>query len=422
VYQVSTPAVLLRGRRQARAARRSGRRVHPTVVLLGLTSMLTDISSEMVVAVLPLYLVYAGTFSPLAFGLIDGLYQGATALVGLAGGFIGDRWHRHKEVAATGYGLSALTKLLLALAGTAVSTIGAIVLVDRVGKGIRTAPRDAMISLSTPRSDLGTAFGVHRALDTTGAMLGPIVAFAILAAAPLAFDSIFLVSFCLGVLGVGILVLLVDPRRTADDAQAPQRQPSLRGAFGLLRITRYRGLLVAGGALSLATASDAFIFLALQSELDLGTTLFPLLFVGSAGSFMLLAVPMGRIGDRFGRGRVLLGGYAVLLGVYAVLLLPVGGWLLLVAALGGLGAYYAATDGVLMALGSAVVPEHLRGSGLALLRTATSIARLLASVVFGAVWMLWGMDSAFVCFGVALAGATVLAALVLARTREPAHA
>ena len=421
MYQVSTSPALLRGHRRLWSRERSEPKVSRTVVLLGLTSLFTDISSEMVVTVLPLYLVYVGGFSPLAFGVIDGIYNGAVALVGLASGFVGDRTRRHKEVAATGYGLSAVCKLLLLTAGTAVSSIGAIVLLDRTGKGIRTAPRDAMISLSTPASQLGVAFGVHRALDTTGAMLGPLVAFGILAIAPLAFDSIFLVSFCLAVVGVAILVLLVEPRRVAAPAATPAPQQSLRGALGLLKIRRYRALLIAGGVLSLATASDAFIFLALQDDLDLGMSLFPLLFVGSAGMFMLLAVPMGRLADRFGRGRVLLIGYGLLMAVYATLLLPIGGWMLAAAALGLLGAYYAATDGVLMALGSAVVPEEVRGSGLALLRTATSLARLVASIAFGALWTLSGINVAILCFGIGLAAATALAAVLLAQSREPAY-
>ena len=275
MYQVSPPTAVLRGHRRLLSRGQSGTRVRRTVVLLGLTSLLTDISSEMVVTVLPLYLVYVGNFSPLAFGVIDGLYNGATAIVRLASGFIGDRWQRHKEVAASGYGLSAICKLLLIAVGTSVSAIGAVVLADRAGKGIRTAPRDAMISLSTPKEQLGTAFGVHRAMDTVGAMLGPLVAFAMLAIAPLAFDSIFLVSFCFAMLGLGILLLLVNGRDRAPGAVAPERPPSLRGAFALTRTPRYRALLIAGGALSLATASDAFVFLALQEKLDLGTSLFP---------------------------------------------------------------------------------------------------------------------------------------------------
>ncbi len=415
MYQVSDSTAVLRAHRRLLSRGRSEPKVSRTVVLLGLTSLLTDISSEMVVTVLPLYLVYVGGFSPLAFGLIDGLYNGATAIVRLASGFIGDRWRRHKEVAVTGYGISAVCKLLLLGVGTAVSAIGAVVLLDRAGKGIRTAPRDAMISLSTPKEQLGTAFGVHRAMDTTGAMLGPLLAFGLLALAPLAFHSIFLVSFCLAVLGVAVLVLFVQPRPPQTEAGVPAAAPSLRRALGLLADARYRRLVLAAGALSLATASDAFIFLVLQDQLDLGASLFPLLFVGSAGTYMLLAVPMGRLADRIGRGRVLLGGYALLLGVYLTLLAPVGGAVLLVATLGLLGAYYAATDGVMMALGSAVVPEELRGSGLALLGTATSAARLVASLAFGALWTIWGMDVAMACFAVALVAAATLTGVLLAR-------
>jgi MFS family permease len=421
VYQVSNSTALLRAHRRLLVGEQSGPRVARTVFLLGLTSLFTDISSEMVVTILPLYLVYVGGFSPLAFGVIDGLYNGASSLVGLASGFVGDRFRRHKEVAVTGYGLSAVCKLGLALVGTAVSAIGAIVLIDRTGKGIRTAPRDAMISLSTPESQLGAAFGVHRALDTTGAMIGPLLAFGILAAAPLAFNSIFLVSFCIAIVGLAILVLFVQPKDVAPDAAEPKPAPSLRGAFALLAIPRYRALLFAGGALSLATASDAFLFLALQKKLDIGTSLFPLLFVGSASTYMLLAVPMGKLADRIGRGRVLLGGYALLLTVYAAILVPAGGWIVLMVALGLLGAYYAATDGVLMALGSTIVPDEVRGSGLALVGTVTNIARLIASVVFGALWTVWGIHAAIACFGVALVAATALAALLLLRTREPAH-
>jgi MFS family permease len=415
VYQVSSPTTLLRGHRQLLTRRRAGTRVSRTVVLLGLTSLLTDISSEMVVAVLPLYLSYVGGFSPLAFGLVDGIYNGATAIVRLASGFIGDRWRRHKEVAAVGYGLSAVCKLLLFAVGTAVSAIAAVILVDRAGKGIRTAPRDAMISLSTPKDQLGTAFGVHRAMDTTGAMLGPLVAFGLLLIAPLAFDSIFLISFCLAALGFGVLVLLVQPRAAHADDEVPAK-PSLRAAAALLGDARYRALLIAGGALSLATASDAFIFLVLQEQLDLGTSLFPLLFVGSAGTYMLLAVPMGRLADRIGRGRVLLGGYALLLGTYAALLAPLGGWVLLVATLGMLGTYYAATDGVLMALGSSIVPEQTRGSGLAALGTVTSLMRFFASLAFGALWTVWGFDAALWCFAIMLLAAGGLSAFLL-RTR-----
>jgi MFS family permease len=423
VYQVSNVSSLLRGHRRLIDRSASAPRVSRTVVLLGLTSMLTDVASEMVVTVLPLYLVYAGHFSPAAFGFVDGIQRGAAALAGFASAFLGDRLRRHKEVAATGYGLSAIVKLGLATAGTALPAIGALVLMDRVGKGIRTAPRDAMISLSTPAEHLGVAFGVHRALDTTGAMVGPLLAFGILAVAANAYTSLFFVSFCIALVGVGILVLLVPGRETRADAGAPalvRRTVSLREALLVVRAPRFRALLVAAGALGLATASDAFVFLVLQDKLDLSLGLFPLLFIGMTSVYMLLAVPAGRLADRIGRARVLLGGYGLLLGVYGALLAPTSGPALIALALLLMGAYYAATDGVLAAMGSALVPEAVRGSGLALLNTTTGIAKLLSSIAFGALWTLTGTSVAIVVFGAALLVAMALAALTFARTRQAA--
>jgi MFS family permease len=420
VYQVSHASSLLHGHRRLLRGRAAGRPVSRTVLLLGLTSLFTDIASEMVVTVLPLYLVYVGQFSPVAFGFVDGIQRGAAALVGLASGFAGDRFRRHKEVAATGYGLSAVVKLGLATAGTALTAISALVLVDRIGKGIRTAPRDAMISLSTPKEELGAAFGVHRALDTTGAMLGPLLAFGILAVAVNAYTSVFVVSFCIAVIGVGIIVLLVPrPRRDREDqAQVAPRRVSLREALVVVRVARFRALVLAASALALATASDAFVFLVLQEKLDLSLGLFPLLFVGMTVVYMLLAVPLGRLADRIGRGRVLLGGYALLLGVYAALLAPFGGPLLVALVLVLMGSYYAATDGVLAAFASALVPDAVRGSGLALLNTTTGIAKLLSSVAFGALWTLTSTTTALAVFGAGLVVAMGLAALAFVRTRH----
>src|SRR5688572_8288189 len=191
MYKVESSGALVRAHRTL-TSRRTRRRVAPTVLLLGICSLLTDISSEMVATVLPLYLVSTLGFTPLQYGIVDGLYQGAAAFVRLAGGFIGDRRRRHKGVATFGYGLSAVCKLALAAVGSAFGAISAIIVFDRAGKGLRTAPRDAMISMSSREEDLGASFGIHRALDTTGALLGPLVAFGLLALAPGAFDSLFL--------------------------------------------------------------------------------------------------------------------------------------------------------------------------------------------------------------------------------------
>src|SRR4051812_12153304 len=381
-------------------------RVGGTVLLLGTCSLLTDISSEMVSAILPLYLVFTLGFTPLQYGVIDGIYQGAAALINLAAGFVGDRWRRHKIVAATGYGLSAVCKLGLAAVGGAWAGLSALILLDRTGKGIRTAPRDAMISLTAPKQELGFAFGVHRAMDTAGAMIGPVLAFGLLAASPNAFHSLFLLSFFIAILGFLVVTLLV---RQPEKRGAAREKPDLRAATHLLAGREFRSLAIAGSALGLATASDGFIYLTLKHTVDFDNRLFPLLATGTAVLYMLLAAPLGRVADRVGRGKVFMGGWVLLLAVYCVLMLPSPGTVGLIAVLALLGTYYAATDGVLMAMGSAHIPEALRGSGLALLGTATSIAKLLASVTFGALWTLVGLETTIAVFAAALVLAMLLA-------------
>jgi MFS family permease len=370
----------------------------------------------MVSAILPLYLVFTLGFSPLQYGVVDGIYQGAAALINLAAGYVGDRLRRHKIVAATGYGLSALCKLGLAAIGGAWAGLSALILLDRTGKGIRTAPRDAMISLTAPKQELGLAFGVHRAMDTAGAMIGPLLAFGLLAAAPGAFQQLFLISFLIALVGFGVITLLVREPQVRERERA--EKPDLKAAFHLLREPDFRSLTVAGSALALATASDGFIYLVLREQIDFGPSLFPLLATGTALVYMLLAAPLGRLSDRVGRGRVLLAGYAVLLALYGLLLVPGAGTLSLILVLALLGTYYAATDGVLAAMGSAWLPEELRGSGLALLGSFTSLARLFASVLFGVLWTLTSMQTAIAIFAVGL----VIALALVLRVSRLGHA
>jgi MFS family permease len=422
MYQIADAQILLGARKHLRSRGKEGVRVNRNVVLLGFTSLFTDISSEMVATILPLYLVYTRGLSLLQFGVVDGLYLGAAALVRIASGFVGDRRQRHKQVAAFGYGLSAVCKLAFVAVGGIWTAFGAIVVADRTGKGIRTAPRDALISLSSSREQLATAFGVHRALDTTGAMIGPLLAFGLLALTPLHFKSVFVVSFCIALVGLAILLLFVE-NRTPDPSDRGRGAISLRAVAGLLAVPRLRVLVVMAAILGLVTISDGFLYLGLQRHLHLDARFFPLLYVGTAFSYALLATPLGRLADRVGHGRVFVGGYAVLLLVYTSLLLPAIGLAELVVYLVLFGAYYAATDGVLSALASAVLPAELRGSGLALLGTATNLARLFSSVLFGALWTAFGIQVAAVGFAGALLVAGALSAVGLARTSErAAHA
>jgi MFS family permease len=412
MYQAESAGVLLRPPGESKARRRA--RVSRNVVLLGFTSMLTDVSSEMVATVLPIYLVFTLGASPLQYGIIEGLYQGGAALVRLASGVMADRWERYKEIAGVGYGLSAVCKGALLAVGTSVGGVSAIVLVDRVGKGIRTAPRDALISLSSAPERLGSSFGVHRAMDTAGAMIGPLLAFGVLLASPGQFDAVFAVSLCFAILGLAVLVLFVQ-NRTGRPAGATVAKPGLRAAFGLLHLQRYRSLVVLGTVLGLATVSDGFIYLGMQRRMDLDLTAFPLLFVGSACSFMLLAVPIGRLADRFGRERMFLAGYSLLLVVYTALLVPNLGTPMLIVYLVLLGAYYAATDGVLMAAASSLLPEQSRASGLGLLVAAVTIAKLVAAILFGLLWTTAGLGVATLVFGCGLTLGLVFAVAVIGR-------
>ncbi|MER6095606.1 MFS transporter [Streptomyces sp. NPDC001728] len=401
------------------------RRVPGTVLALGAVSLVTDVSSEMVTAVLPLYLVLGLGLSPLQFGLLDGLSTGATALVRLLGGATADRDGRHKQVGGLGYALSACSRLGLLLAGGATGWIAGAITADRLGKGVRTAPRDALITLHSPPEDLGRAFGTHRAMDTTGALLGPLAAFALLWATADAYDAVFAVSFCVGAFGVLLWVLLVPGRARADggaralpDRARPDVQAAPRargGLFAGLRSPAYRRIVLCAGLLGAATVGDSFLYLLLQRRLDFDATWFPFLPLGAAGVYLLLAVPAGRLADRVGRRGPLLYGHGALLLAYGLLLTSLPDPVVLLGVLALLGIFYATTDGVLMALTGPFLTEGRQAGGLALVQTAQALARLGAAVAFGAVWTASGPETALVAALLALAVAVGCSARLLPR-------
>ncbi len=387
------------------------------VVLLGLTSLFTDVSSEALTAVLPLYLMLELRMTPLQIGLLDGLYQGASALVRVAGGLLADAGQRYKAVALVGYAVSALCKVGLLLVGAAWTPIATLLMLDRLGKGLRTGPRDALITLSSDPARLGEAFGVHRTMDSVGAALGPLLAFAVLALAPGAYDAVFVASFAAAVLGLAVLALFVENRT---GRPRPSSTPTFtRTRLGAaMRSPRFRALLAAGSLLGVLTTTDALIYLLLQQRGAVPPMVFPLFFVGTATVYLLLATPFGRLADRWGRHRVFIGGHTLILGIYALLLattLPVAAVVACVALLGG---YYAATDGVLAALTSTVLQEDNLTTGLGLVGTAAALSRLLAASLFGALWSWRGPNAALVVFAGGLALAAMMAAALL-QVKQP---
>lgn len=451
--------------RPATAAGRTGRQrrraVPRTVLLLGFTSLFTDVSSEMITAVLPLFLTLQLGLSPAQFGLIDGLYNGVSAVSRLAAGVASDRLGKPKLVATVGYGLSALTRPLLLLASS-VTAVAALVSADRLGKGIRTAPRDAMIAGASRPRELAYNFGIHRAMDNVGAMLGPLIAFGLLLLLPGQFDAVFVVSSSFALLGLAVLVLLVQarPRRTAPPRPPRATKPScgpddehtdscptwgnafkcrtcgsasaaagglhrskltwsdLTALFGSRQFTTRVGI---AGLLTAFSVSDAFIFLTLLQRDEGLARVFPLFAVGLALSYALLSVPVGRLADRLGRMKVYLGGHVLLVGVYAVAggLTAIPAVLLTVLLL---GLFYAATDGVLAASVSAALPDVSRASGLAAAQTVVALAAFASSVGFGLLLTWLGLTGAYAVMGIGLTAGMLVAWRFLKRAPVPVEA
>lgn len=433
------------GRRDGTGSRAAGA-VAPTVVMLGLVSLATDVSSEAVNAVLPLYLTAALGMSPLAYGFIDGIYQGVSALVRIAAASVADRGDRPKWVAFAGYAMSAVARIAL-LISQGFAAVTSVIAVDRLGKGIRTAPRDAMIAASSTAGAKARSFGVHRALDTFGAMLGPLLAFGLLAWLPNDYQAVFVASFAFALVGLAILGLGVGdvrPRRDTLAATLPrpaghedclltcrdcvwakalararqsEQHPRLDGS--LLRIPQVWRILSVASLLALLTVGDGFLYLMLQRRSDIAAAYFPLLYVGTNAAYLALAVPLGRLADRWGRARVYLVGHLPLVLAFLATLLPAltNGWVLVPLML--LGAYYAATDGVVAALTSEHVPVARAASGLAAVQTGIALARFASSIAFGALWGVFGPERALVGVVVVLVAVLPLAWRVLRPLDRP---
>jgi MFS family permease len=236
----------------------------------------------------------------------------------------------------------------------------------------------------------------------------------VLTALPNAFDLVFVISFCAALVGLGVLGLFVENREPGPRVQ--RKEPiHWSEALAMLRQPGFRGLVIAGTLLALATISDAFVYLVMQHRLTFNASFIPLLYVATSMCYLLLAVPLGRLADRFGRARVFITGYVLLLLVYVGLLLPEVGPIEVIVALALFGAYYAATDGVLMALASELLHPTIRTSGMALLTTATGLAKLFASLVFGAIWTICGAEAATAVFLAGLVLAVAGAGVTLAR-------
>jgi MFS family permease len=357
---------------------------------LGFVSLLMDISSEMIHALLPLYLVTVLGTSMLTVGVIEGIAEATTSIVKIFSGALSDRLGKRKLLAAFGYGVAAFTKPVFPLA-TSISWIVTARFVDRVGKGIRGAPRDALIADLSPPEIRGAAFGLRQSLDTVGAAIGPLLAIAFMALMASNFTAVFWIAVVPAFMSFALIVLCVrEPNRLA--AQ-PVRSPLSPAELQRLGLTYWLVVMLAT-VFALARFSEAFLLLRAQS-VGLSLVLVPTVMFIMNVVYALAAWPAGALSDKLGRYGVLMSGFLVL--VLADLVLAFGSNIVMIiigAALWGL--HMGLTQGLLASLVADTAPAELRGTAFGMFNLVTGVATLLASIVAGALWDLIGPVGTFV--------------------------
>ncbi|NOZ80019.1 MAG: MFS transporter [Acidobacteria bacterium] len=382
------------------------RRLPRTVIMLGFVSLFTDLSSEMIYPLLPLFLTGVLGAGPAALGLIEGVAESTASILKLASGWLSDRVGKRKPLVTLGYGIASFARPLIGLA-TAWPAVLALRFLDRSGKGVRTSPRDALLADVTPDDLRGAAYGVHRAMDHAGAVLGPLVAVVLLRAAGLAMRQIFLLAAIPGVIVLAILILGVrEPRRPQHESHAGIG--ALREAAGPLR-----PFLIALLVFTLGNSTDAFLLLRL-SDAGIGTAAVAGLWAAHNVVRMASNWFGGRLSDVAGRRRMMLTGWTLYALVYATFALGHGRTLFVVTFL-GYGLYFGLTEPVEKAWVADLAPTGSRGAAFGLYHLAIGLAALPASVLFGAAWKIWGAPVAFGA-GAALAA---IAALLLRGVPEP---
>jgi len=381
---------------------------------LGFVSLLMDTSSEMIHALLPVYLVTAMGASMLTVGVIEGVAEATAAITKIFSGALSDRLGQRKLLAALGYGLAAITKPVFPLAPT-VEWIFAARFVDRIGKGLRGAPRDALVADLSPPELRGASFGLRQALDTVGAFLGPLVAIALMWLWHDDFRSVFWVAVIPALACVVLILAAVrEPQRPRDLRQV--RSPLSPAELARLGPACW-WVIAISGLFTLARFSEAFLILR-ATGLGLPLALTPAVLVTMNVVYALAAYPAGSLSDRMDRNTILAAGIGVLI-IADIVLAFAGG--LVAAAIGIVlwGVHMALTQGLMSALVADTAPSELRGTAFGMFNLVGGLALLAASLIAGGLWDVIGPDATFGT-GAALA-ALALAALMAVRGRITAR-
>ncbi len=375
------------------------------VVILGFVSLLNDGASEMIYPLLPAFLTAVLGAGPAALGVIEGVAEATASLLKLFSGYLSDRVKRRKGWIVGGYSLSNIIRPLIAFS---TSWIHVLVLrfSDRVGKGLRTSPRDAIIADSTPVEFRGKAYGFHRAMDHSGAIVGPLAATALLLVFHDNVKTIFLLSFIPGLLAVLMLLFGLKEKETEGSRPNPATF-NFRAAWAEMPpgFRKYLGIIL---IFTLGNSTDAFLLLRAQ-QLGAPIALLPMIWVVLHIVKMVFSVPAGIISDRIGRKKVIVAGWVVYALVYAGFGAASQYWHAW-ALFAVYGIYFGLTEGVEKALVADFAPIHLRGSSFGLYHLMLGLGAFPASLLFGLVWQRFGSAAAF-GMGAALA---LLASMMLA--------
>jgi len=382
------------------------------VWLLGVVSLFMDLSSEMIHALLPVFLVSVLGASVAAVGLLEGAAEAIAAMTKVFSGVLSDRLRKRKLLTVLGYGLAAVTKPVFALA-TSTGWVFAARAVDRVGKGIRGAPRDALIADLVPAEGRGAAFGLRQALDTVGAFAGPLLAIALMASLG-DFRAVFWIAVVPAAVSVLVLVLFVREPAQIGAAEVAAERPTLRVLLGGLS-AEFWWLVTVAALFTFARFSEAFLILK-SSELGLRAAYVPAVLVVMNLAYALSAYPAGWLSDRMKRWSVFAVGAGLLIGANVVLAFAAS---LGVAALGVVlwGLHMGCTQGLLAALVADAAAPQQRGKAFGVFNFVTGVALLAASALAGVLWDLGGPRFTFLA-GAALTAAAGLVALVLRAARK----
>ncbi|MCS6878012.1 MAG: MFS transporter [Geminicoccaceae bacterium] len=375
---------------------------------LGFTSLFMDLSSELIHALLPVFLVVTLGTSAALLGLIEGVAEATTAFAKLFSGALSDRLGRRKPLALLGYGMAALTKPLFPLAEGA-ATVFLARFLDRLGKGIRGAPRDALVADIAPLELRASAYGLRQSLDTVGAFLGPLAAIALMWLFSDDIRTVLWFAVLPAIVCVLVLWLGVDEPRTSPPPMARAAATSLRLADLAGLGSAFFGIVAVAVLLSLARFSEAFLVLRAQ-DTGMAIGLVPLVMVVMSSVYSVVAWPAGRLGDRMDRRRLLFLGILVLVPADLILALARSPLVVLLG-VAVWGLHMGLTQGLLAALVADAVPAQRRGTAFGLFHLATGVATLLGSALAGGLWDLFGAPAAFlVGGGLALASALLLLA------------